>query len=774
MYYHQSLLSQDDFDDDDDGVLYRHVDPRSSLTLPAAVTQRQAAAARHTVSRSSYGQRRSRLASSAHSGSRWDGRRESGSGVSALAPSQPPPTSLFALPSRIVPQSLDDQEGEEEPEREYNEQRQQWDDDDDIDTDTGARQHRHGGTTASPTALPSRSSLFSPHDEAGRLTVASPQPQGEDDSKWNAADEATARVLQRAKVRQEQSDEDFFWSDPVVVKEEGGQRALGGNGQTAMLTGALLTERQKKERVYAQKLQNQQQRVKRANHSLRESNLATLSASRQRRAAAPLPSSQQRTPAALSSHHGHFSAQLEADLSVKRLINNKSLEIEDADAPSPISEEALAAGRAMAAEREQQNWRDQLDAQLDASTSSVSTHSQPLSHSRRSKKRGGLEEQLERVLRMRHSLHARYTSEQERLRRSSQQVDDGLTADAQGCVRAVVVKLVASIEHYSLLFAVGVMCSPYRVAESDGFAPAAIVQQLDTALPSLRRVARTLRVDVGRLALVVFNSQQRQAMHVPDKLSTPIYVRLTWPWFDVGSRMGVFGHVLLDMFDCCVIDDQQGAQYERQAAERWETEREQREADTRRQLDLAEQELGDRPNVVVDDAELRKQQDAMREIFGDLTEAEVESLFDDDNEDVQQQQPATNTSAAAALPLPARRPFSSYRRLPLSSVTPYTSLWFTCLVGIVRKVSLHGHSIQPSDPNSRIIQHQLLPSLLLDDGTGMVQVEVSLRCVERWRDVLLRGEGNVIWIGAARINETPSSGHGVRDGLRQLMAGVRL
>ena len=372
---------------------------------------------------------------------------------------------------------------------------------------------------------------------------------------------------------------------------------------------------------------------------------------------------------------------------------------------------------------------------------------------------------------MRHSLHARYTSEQERLFRSSQQIDDGLTADAQGCVRAVVVKLVASVEHYSLLFAVGVLCSTYRVAESDGFAPGAIVQQLDSALPSLQRVARAMRVDVGRLALVVFNGQQRHAMNVPNKLTSPIYVRLTWPWFDVGERMGVFGHVLLDMFDCCVIGDAEGARYERQAEERWEAERQQRETTARHQLDTAEREQLDSSNAVVDDAELRKQQDAMRATFGDLTEGEVESLFADEDEARQQQQPAANNSSiASSAPSPIRRPFSSYRRLPLSSVTPYSSLWFTCLVGIVRKVSLHGHSTEPSDPNSRIIQHQLLPSLLLDDGTGLVQVEVSLRCVERWSDVLLRGEGNIIWIGSARVNETPSSGHGVRDGLRQLVA----
>ena len=697
------------------------------------------------------------------------------SGVSAFAPLQPPPTSLFALPSRFAPQQEDISDNEEEAEGrdEQKYKHSDWDEEEQDEADTATSTHHQQHITAagvSRISLPPRPSLFAP------TTTAPTDPSrahvlAEDDSKWNAADEATARLLQRAKVRQEQKDEDFFWSDPVVVKEEGGQRTVGGRGRGTTLTAAALTERQKKERIYAQKLQNQQLRVKRASHTLRESNLATLSRNRQARAT--LPFAQPHIPSAsMSSHHSNFSAQLEADLSVKRLITNKSLDIEDADAPSPITAEALAAGREMVTEREQKSWRDQLDEQLEASPlhPSVTTHAQPFSHSRRNKKRGGLEEQLERVLRMRHSLHARYTSEQERLLRSQQQVDDGLTADTQGCVRAVVVKLVASIEHYSLLFTVGVLCSPYRVAESDGFAPVAAVQQLQTALPSLQRVARALRVDVGRLALVVFNSQQRhQLMHVPEQLSTPIYVRLTWPWFDVGERMGVFGHVLLDMFDCYVIDNQQGALYERREEQRWEAEREQRETNMRRQLDTAEEEARDMPSVVVDDVELRKQQDALRETFGDLTEAEVESLFEDDQEAGQHKRSAADTTRTSAT-LPDRRSFSSYRRLPLSSVTPYTSLWFTCLVGIVRKVSLHGHSIQPSDPNSRIIQHQLLPSLLLDDGTALVQVEVSLRCMERWRDVLLRGEGNMIWIGAARINETPSSAHGVRDGLRQLMA----
>ena len=779
MYFHQSLLSsQDDFDDDDGGVSYRHIDPRSSLNLAPTTQRNIAPPARHSVSRSSYSQRRSRPASPLSSGgSRWEGRGVVGSGFSAFAPSQPPPTSRFALPSRFAVKQQRDEEEEEgeedirdedrelELERKegHDDRREDWDEDADASTPTDAHAH-HGTSAFDRHSLPSRPSLFAPAVNAQQSGHRSPQALAEDNSKWSVADETTTRLLQRAKVWQEQSDEDFFWSDPIVVKEEGGgQRAVAGKMRGATLTAASLTDRQKKERVYAQKLQNQDIRVKRVG-PVRESNLATLSRNRQTRAALTLTQSQR--PAASSSHH-HFSAQLEADLSVKRLVVNKSLEVEDADAPSPISEEALAAGRAMAAEREQKDWRNQLDAQLDASTlhPSVAAHAQPQSHSRRSKKRGGLEEQLERVLRMRNSLHTRYTSEQERLIRSEQQASDALTADTQGCVRAVIVKLVATVEHYSLTFAVGVLCSAYKVAEADGFAPVASVQQLDTALPSLQRAARALRVDVGRLALLVLNAQQRQAMHVPEQLSAPIYVRLTWPWFDVGERMGVFGHVLLDMFDCAVIDSLQGAAYERQEEQRWEAEREQRESDARRQIDAAEQQELDAPNALMDDVELRKKQDALRETFGDLTEPEVASLFEDEGDTKQQLSQSVQAAAVAV-----RHPFSAYRRLPLSSVTPYTSLWYTCLVGIVRKVSLHGHNIESSDPNSRVIQHQLLPSLLLDDGTALIQVELSLRCVERWRDVLLRGEGNVIWIGAARVNETPSSGLGVRDGLRQLLA----
>ena len=792
MYYHQTLLSQDDFDDDDDGVLYRHVDPRSSLTLAAAaaaVSTRQ-----HAASRLSHSQRRARAASPVRGGSRWD----EDSGVSAFAPSQPPPTSLFALPSRSAHQSHRRREQEEEEnvdedmdrevgmgigmEREQKEERKDWDEDNaDLDTATAAdaryqrQQHHHRDRRTadiSRTSLPRRPALFS--SAAHQPTAVSPPPHahgGEDDSKWNAADEATAQLLQRAKVRQEQSDEDFFWSDPVVVKEEGAQRTSGGKVH-ATLTAVPLTERQKKERTYALKLQSQQHKAKRANHTVKQSNLATLSARRQARTAAtatPLDQSD-RQPASLSAHHSAFSAQLEADLSFKR--HTDKLDIEDADAPSPISEEALAAGRVMAAEREQKSWRDQLDAQLDQSVAhpSVTAHThQPHSHSRRNKKRGGFEEQLERVLRMRHSLHARYTSEQERLRRASQPVDDGLAADAHGCVRAVVVKLVASVQHYSLQFTVGILCTPYHVAESDGFAPPPTVQHLQSALPSLARVARALRVDVGRLALVVFNGQQRAAMHVPDRLVTPVYVRLTWPWFDVGERMGVFGHVLLDMFDCCVIDAQHGAQYERQEAQRWEAEREQREAEARRQLDVAENDARDeRGVVVVDDAELRKQQDAMREAFGDLTQAEYEALAADDDDTNNEQQSLTTITISP--PPPSRHPLSSYRRLPLASLTPYTSLHSTCLVGLIRKVTLHGHTLQRTDPHSRIIQHQLHPTLLLDDGTALVALEVGLRCVERWADVLLRGEGCVLWVGGARVNETPSVGHGVRAGLRGLVA----
>ena len=82
----------------------------------------------------------------------------------------------------------------------------------------------------------------------------------------------------------------------------------------------------------------------------------------------------------------------------------------------------------------------------------------------------------------------------------------------------------------------------------------------------------------------------------------------------------------------------------------------------------------------------------------------------------------------------------------------------------MRKTALHGHPIpdsaSPSPLSPSRSARPRLPCLWLDDGTAVVQVDIALSCLRDWSDVLLRGQGSVLWVGEAVMREEPHVGRG--------------
>ena len=421
------------------------------------------------------------------------------------------------------------------------------------------------------------------------------------------------------------------------------------------------------------------------------------------------------------------------------------------------------------------SWKDEVDAAIDNAppSSHPPTRSSAPPHGRKGgRRRGGLEDRLAVLIRSRSSnvLIAQHRQQQLLLSPSALSI----TADADGRYPTVLVRMVAGVEYYSVFFTLCILCSPYNPPPSPLYIPDSSTLSLPSTLPSLVAFASSHSVPLSQVALVLFSAQQRRDMRLPSDFSTPSHFLLMFPWFDVGQRMGINGRVLVDVFDAIHFDSQRGEEEERKDAVRRTIEAEARRIDDEAKEGQPEDATSTQASVdVADGEEERKRREAVRAVFGELSADDISSLFDGAEEEDRQElmrraemvgmevESAPRTSSA-----PVAKPFDQYRRISLASLQSFTSLHHTCVVGVVRKVQWNGHGEPSSGP--RFIRSRL-PSFWLDDGTALVQVDVSLSTASGWREVLLQGVGQVIWIGGAHMNEDPALGRGEVEGLSSML-----
>ena len=589
---------------------------------------------------------------------------------------------------------------------------------------------------------------------------------------WMEFDSDTVHLLQRsskanARSHQAMDEEAFLWGDAAPLQAEpsssSSSRLSSRRSRVELLSNtAELTDRQREERMYLHRLTSQESRRKKvALGEARETDLGRLSALK-KRAAASLKVDPPPPGATLS-----FTASLELELRRDRPAL-AAIDIEEADSlPVPPSQSSAASLGGQG----KRSWKDELDKAIDSAPPAALSAVRPAGalHSRKGRRRGGLEDRLEGLIRARQSS---ITLAQHR-RQQQQPLQSALatTADADGRYPAILVRMVASAEQYSLLFTVCVLCSPYNPPLSPLHLPAPDALALPSSLPSLVAFAQKYGVPLSQVVVVIFSAQQRRDLRLPADSSSAGYFVLSWPWFDVGQRMGVYGRVLVDVFDCAAFDRQQGE------------EREHRDV-TRRALE-GEAEHLDRANedshsINPSDADMKEaeaeqqQHDALRAVFGDLSADEIASLVqgaeDDDRRELLQraEEEVVELPAKAPSALPLAMAFADYRRVQLASLEPLTSLHHTALVGVVRKVQLHGHVERCAPDQPRFLRSRL-PCVWIDDGSALVQVEVARSSVPQWSEVLLQGTGKVIWIGGGRMNEDVALGTGNADGLSSML-----
>ena len=584
-------------------------------------------------------------------------------------------------------------------------------------------------------------------------------------------DDDTRQLLQRssdARSHQAMDQEAFLWSDAALPRKT--ERTAGKRGWLEEPSGGsqALTEKQRKERLYLQKLSTQEMRKKKgAAFGPRETDLGRLFMSRKMAsaAAARLPPQ----PHGQLSFTAAFERELQQERPLLPVIDIEEVEGVQADSPATAVEQG---GRV------KKSWKDEVDAAIDSTpaASQPPTRPIPLLHGRKGgRRRGGLEDRLAVLIRSRTSNVLIAQHRQQQLLANPAALP--ITTDADGRYPSLLVKMVAGVEYYSIFFTLCVLCSPYNPPPSPLYIPDPTTLSLPSTLPSLVSFASTHSIPLSQLALILFSPQQRRDLRLPSDFSSPSYLLLMFPWFDVGQRMAIHGRVLVDVFDATHFDAQRGHEEEKKHELRQFV-----EAETKRVGDEAKEEQAETaaaPSQTTADVgegeEERKRREAMRAVFGDLSADDISSLFDGAEEEDRQEllrraeaegKEAASVSPPPPPPAPPAKAFEEYRRVTLASLQSYTSLHHTCVVGVVRKVQWNGHGDVPSGPH---FIRSRLPCFWLDDGTALVQVDVSLPAAGGWREVLLQGVAQVIWIGGARMNEDPAFGRGEVDGLSSML-----
>ena len=646
----------------------------------------------------------------------------------------------------------------------------------DEEEEKGLEEHKTPSNRQSPSSPPPSRRPHPPPPPPSFPPPRQPSPYPEAVDDWMEMDDDTRHLLQRSanpRSHQAMDEEAFLWGEAsaLPIKAElATSRSVRSRVESLTGSGGL-SEQQRKERLYLHKVASQEGRKKKGPLiGPRETDLGRLSLMKRKAALPPTPSQSAKPP---PRGNLSFTAAFERELQRER-PPVLGVDIEEVDS---FPADAAASTGTVNGGGGRKSWKDEVDAAVERAppTSLSATRPGHALHGKRSRRRGGLEDRLDVLIRSRHSSVAIAQHRQQQLLLS--QSTPIIAPDAEGRYPSVLVKMVSGVEFYSLYFTVCILCSPYNPPPMSLYIPEPTALAIPSVLPSLLSFADSYGVPLSRVALVIFSAQQRRDMRqLPTDFSSPAYLQLLFPWYDVGERMRVYGRVLVDVFDCVAIDKQRG-------------EEEEKKDEVRRALELltemnAEGSQSEVPGDVSqlsvemkDGEEEEKQKEALRAVFGDLEADEISSLFEGAEEEERHQllqrmeEQGNVPPPTSPLPPPATKPFSEYRRLTLASLQSFTSLHQTCVVGVIRKVQLNGHGdVIPSSPP---FTRSRLPCFWIDDGTALVQVDISLAVVKEWREVLLRGTGKVVWIGGGHMNEHPALGCGEMDGLTSMLESLR-